>query len=145
RNFEIGKYRQVLVAQIAGERPVERLAIRRWQRWRESGEVKEQVVPIPRGTIYNARYCKRIGVKWRSLAVRSRMRRRTVCAEEQTGDQTRARDSTGEIPAANVESSEWNKIAVTGNVAVTAEQATCALIEVGDNHDVGLVIARAGF
>ena len=30
-------------------------------------------------------------------------------------------------------------------VFVTAEQATGALIEIGDHHDVGLVIARAGF
>src|SRR5213080_1533250 len=145
RNFEIGKYGQVFVAQVAGERAVERLAIRRRKRWRESREVKEQVVPIPRRTIYNAGYRKWIGIKRRRLAVRSRMRRRSVRAEKQTRDQTRARDSTGEIPAANVESSKWNKIAVTGNVAVTAEHATTALIEIRDHHDVGLVIARAGF
>src|SRR5437660_9107612 len=98
RNFEIGKYGQVFVAQVAGERAVERLTVRRRKRWRESRKVKEQVVPIPRRTVYDARYRKWIGIKRRGLAVRSRMRRRAVRAEEQTGDQTRARDSTGKIP-----------------------------------------------
>src|SRR5438552_2927945 len=145
RNFEIGKYGQVFVAQVAGERAVERLAIRRRKRWRESREVKEQVVPIPRRSVYNAGYRKWIGIKWRRRDVRSRMRCRSVRAEKQTRNQTLAMHSAREIPAANVESSKWNKIAVTGNVAVTAEQATRALIEIGDHHDVGFVITRAGF
>src|SRR5437868_4414725 len=112
RNFEIGKYRQVLVAQIAGERAVERLAIRRWQRWRESREVKEQVVPIPGCTVYNAGYRKWIGIKWRRRDVRSTMRFRSVRAETQSANQTFTVHSAREIPAANVESSKWNKIAV---------------------------------
>src|SRR5207253_4151440 len=112
RNFEIGKYCQVFVAQIAGERAVERLPVGRWQRWRESREVKEQVVPIARGTIYNTRYRKWIGIKWRRRDVRSRMRRRSVRAEKQTGNQTFTVHSAREIPAANIESSKWNKIAV---------------------------------
>src|SRR5256714_5077288 len=145
RNFEIGKYGQVFVAQIAGERAVERLPVGRWKRWRESREVKEQVVPIARGTIYNAGYRKWIGIKWRRRDVRSRMRCRSVRAEKQTGNQTLAMHSARFVPTANIESSKWNKIAVTGNVAVTAEQATRALVEIGDHHDVGLVIARAGF
>ena len=49
RHLEIGKYGQVFVAQIAGERTVDHLAICRRQRWRESGEVKGNVVPIARG------------------------------------------------------------------------------------------------
>src|SRR5437588_1065847 len=145
RNFEIGKYRQVLVAQIAGERAVERLPVGRWKRWRESREVKEQVVPIARCTVYNAGYRTRGSIKRRGRDVRSRMRCRSVRAEKQTGNQTFTVHSAREIPAANVESSKWNKIAVTGNVAVTAEQATRALIEIGDHHDVGFVITRAGF
>src|SRR2546421_6637878 len=112
RNFEIGKYRQVLAAQIAGERAVERLAIRRRKRWRESREVKEQVVPIPGCTVYNAGYRTRGSIKRRGRDVRSRMRRRSVRAEKQTGNQTFTVHSAREIPAANVESSKWNKIAV---------------------------------
>ena len=73
------------------------------------------------------------------------MRRRRVRAEKQTRDQTRTVHSARFVPAANIESSKWNKIAVTGNVAVTAEHATTALIEIRDHHDVGLVIARARF
>src|SRR5436309_457955 len=42
--FEIGKHRQVFVAQVARERTVISLAIRRRQRRRESREVKAEVV-----------------------------------------------------------------------------------------------------
>src|SRR4029078_12599079 len=73
------------------------------------------------------------------------MRRRSVRAEKQTGDQTFSLHSALKIPTANVESSKWKKVPVAGNVAVTAEQATGALIEIGDHHDIGLVIAGAGF
>ncbi len=41
-----GEYRQVFVAEIPDERAVEHLAVRRRQRWRESREVKDNVVPI---------------------------------------------------------------------------------------------------
>src|SRR5438094_5692376 len=78
RNFEIGKYGQVFVTQIAGERAVDRLAVGRWKRWRESRQVKEQVVPIPGCTVYNAGYRKWIGIKWGGRDVRSRMRCRSV-------------------------------------------------------------------
>src|SRR5882724_141474 len=145
RNFEIGKYGQIFVAQIAGERAVERLAVRRRQRWRESREVKEQVVPIPRRTVYDAGYRTWIGIKRRGRGVGSRMRRRRVRAEKQTGNQTLALNSARFVSTANVESSKWDEIAVAGNVAIPAEQATRALIEIGDYDDVRLVIARAGF
>src|SRR5439155_9234171 len=145
RNFEIGKYGQVFVAQIAGERAVERLAVRRRQRWRESCEVKEQVVRIPRRTVYDAGYRTWIGIKRSSRGVGSRMRRRSVCAKKQTGNQTATLHSAGFVPAAHVESSKWNKIAVAGNVAVTAEQATRALKEIGDHDYIGFVIASTSF
>src|SRR4051812_14458725 len=73
------------------------------------------------------------------------MGRRSVRTEKQTGNQTSALHSARFVPAANVESSKWNKIAVAGNVFVTAEQATGTLIEIGDHHDVRLVIAGTGF
>ena len=82
------KYRQVLVADIPRKRAVKHLAIRRRQRWRESREVKEQVVPVPRRTVYNAGYRTRGSIKWRSRNVRSRMRRRSPVAEKQSGNQT---------------------------------------------------------
>src|SRR5262245_34914408 len=46
RNFEIGKYCQVFVAQIASERTVHHMAICRRQRRRESREVKGDKVPV---------------------------------------------------------------------------------------------------
>src|SRR5215471_7758157 len=73
------------------------------------------------------------------------MRRWRVRAEEQTRDQTFTLHSAGEIAAAHIESSKASEISVTGNVAVTTEQATRALIEIGDHHNVRLVITGACF
>ena len=73
------------------------------------------------------------------------MRRWRVRAEKQTGDQTFTLHSAWEVRAANIESSKPSEIPVGRNVAVTTEQATRALIEIGNHHDVCLVIARAGF
>ncbi len=73
------------------------------------------------------------------------MRRRSVRAEEQTGNQSETLHLALFVPAANIESSKWNKVPVAGNVAVTTEQATGALIEIGDDNDIGLVISRPGF
>ncbi|KAF5408038.1 MAG: hypothetical protein Udaeo2_18340 [Candidatus Udaeobacter sp.] len=73
------------------------------------------------------------------------MRRWRVRAEEQTRDQTFTLHSTWEVRAANVESSKGSEIPVGRNVAVTTEQATRALVHVGDHHYVRLVIAGAGF
>src|SRR5436190_15208370 len=73
------------------------------------------------------------------------MGRRSVRTEKQTGNQTFALHSARFVSAANIESSKWNKIPVAGNVAVAAEQATGALVEIGDHHDVRLVIAGARF
>ncbi len=123
-DLEIGKYRQVFVAQISGERAVNHLAVRWRQRGRESREVKGNVVPIPRRTVYNAGYSRWIHIKWRGRSVRSRMRRRSVRAEKQTRDQTLALHSAHFVPAANIESSKWNKVPVAGNVAVAAEHAS---------------------
>src|SRR5439155_9460379 len=88
RNFEIGKYCQVFVAQIAGERAVERLPVGRWQRWRESREVKEQVVPIARCTVYNAGYRTWGSIERRGRYDRSLMRFRSYRAENQSGQHT---------------------------------------------------------
>ena len=152
-DLEIGKYGQVFLAQISDERAVDHLTVRRRKVWCESREVKEQVVSIARRTgsgdpvvlVYNAGYRKWIDIKWRGRSVRSRMRRRSVRAEEQPWDQTLVLHGTWFVAAAYVESSKRDKVPVAGNVAITAEQATGALIEIGDHHDIGLVIAGAGF
>src|SRR5260370_42483169 len=101
----MGEYRKVLVAQIAGKRAVERLAIGRRKCWRERREVKETVVPIPGRTVYNAGYRKSTGIKRRGRSVRSRMRRRRVRAEKQNGNKAETLNSAGVVPTGNVESS----------------------------------------
>src|SRR5437764_1328806 len=73
------------------------------------------------------------------------MRRRSIRTEKQTGNQTFALHSARFVAASNVESSKWNKIPIAGNVAITAEKTTGALVKIGDHHDVRLVIARARF
>src|SRR4026209_1295276 len=76
------------------------------------------------------------------------MWRRRVCAEEQTGDQTDTREPANvarEISAAIIKSAKANEIPIGRNIAVTAEKATGALPEIGNDHDIGLVISRAGF
>src|SRR5215467_14461815 len=76
------------------------------------------------------------------------MWRRRVCAEEQTGDQPETHEPskvTGEVPAAIIEPAKASEIPVGRNVTVTAEKATGALPEIGNDHDIGLVIAGAGF
>src|SRR5882724_12504446 len=73
------------------------------------------------------------------------MRRRIAVAEKQSGNQTATLNATREIAAAVIKSAKRNKEAVGRNVAVATEQASSALIEIGDHHDVRLVIASAGF
>src|SRR5438874_10559524 len=76
------------------------------------------------------------------------MRRRCVCAEKQAGNQTATATTaivTREVSAARIKTSKRDKIPVGRNIAVTAENATGALPEIGNDHDIGLVIAGAGF
>src|SRR5881394_3594627 len=73
------------------------------------------------------------------------MRRRSIRTEKQTGNQTFALYSARFVAASNVESSKWNKIPIAGNVAVTAEKTTGALVKISNDNDVRLVIARASF
>ena len=44
--FKVRKYQQVFVTEVARERAIEALTIRRRKRWRESREVKAEKVPI---------------------------------------------------------------------------------------------------
>src|SRR5207249_8531076 len=54
-------------------------------------------------------------------------------------------DAAGEIPAAVIESPKRYLKRVTGDVPVAAEDAAGTLPEIGNHHNVGLVISRAGF
>ena len=51
----------------------------------------------------------------------------------------------GKSPAAIVEPTPGYLKRVTGKVPVAAEEATGALPEIGNDHNVGLVISGAGF
>src|SRR5215475_2071342 len=121
RNFEIGKYGQVFVAQVASERTVHHLAICRRQRWRKSREVKSDEVPVRTsgmrsaykgcGPTVQTKYCG-ADVKRRGRSVRSRMRCRRIPAEKQTGNQPETLHPTGEVTAANIESPKRMEIPI---------------------------------
>src|SRR5438105_13033635 len=73
------------------------------------------------------------------------MRRRSVCAEKQTRDQTGALHAAREISAASVKPAERNKEPVGRDITVTTENTASALPEIGNDHDIGLVVSGAGF
>src|SRR6266436_1429750 len=74
--FEVGKHREVFIAQVARERSVVHLTVSRRQRWRESGEVEGQEFPIWRNpssrvteVVANTKIC-RADIKWGSESIR---------------------------------------------------------------------------
>src|SRR5207253_7967104 len=71
--------------------------------------------------------------------------RRRARAKKQFRDQAEAADAARFIPAARVKSAKAGEIPVGRNVAVAAEDATGALPEIRNDHDVGLVISSTGF
>src|SRR5262249_34207482 len=76
------------------------------------------------------------------------MWRRGVCAEEQTGDQTNTHEPsnvTGEIAAPPIQSAKPSEIPVRRKKAVGTENATGPLPEIGNDHDIGLVVSGASF
>src|SRR4029077_20934409 len=77
RIFEVGKHRQVLIAQVARERTVVHLTVSRRQVWRKGGEVEGEEIPISRNPICqfikvraNTKYC-RADIERRKIRVRS--------------------------------------------------------------------------
>ena len=66
RVLKVRKHHQVFVAQIAGERTVESLPIRRRKVWRKSREVEELIVPIRIRSEHPGP-----DIEWRSRGVRS--------------------------------------------------------------------------
>jgi hypothetical protein len=71
--------------------------------------------------------------------------RETPWAEKHARDQAEASNPAGFIRVARIASSKRNKEGVGRNVAVATEDATGTLPEVGNDDNIGLVIAGAGF
>src|SRR5947208_1679840 len=65
--------------------------------------------------------------------------------DEQARKQTRALNAAREIAAAIIEPTKRYLKPIAGNVSIPAEDTTEPLPEIGNDHDIGLVIARAGF
>src|SRR6266404_9456613 len=69
----------------------------------------------------------------------------TARAEKQTRKQAEGLHAARFIAAAHIVSSKPDKIPVGRNVAVGAEEAAGTLEEIGNDYDIGLVIAGASF
>src|SRR6266481_750717 len=69
----------------------------------------------------------------------------TSWAEEHARKQTNASNATREIAAAIIEPTKRYLKPIAGNIPIPAKDTTEALPEIGNDHDIGLVIARAGF
>src|SRR6266436_721027 len=68
----------------------------------------------------------------------------TSWAEEHARNQTNASNATREIAAAIIEPTKRYLKPIAGNIPIPAEDTTEPLPEIGNDHDIGLVIARAG-
>src|SRR5207249_7167020 len=66
-------------------------------------------------------------------------------AEKEARQQTATLNAAREIPTARIESTKRTKEPVGRNIAVTTEKAIEAFPEIGDDHDIGLVVSGAGF
>src|SRR5436305_6095294 len=76
------------------------------------------------------------------------MWRRSICAEEQAGNQTATHEPSivaRVVSAAVIEPAKANEIPVGRNVTVAAEKTAGALEEIGNDHDISFVISGAGF
>src|SRR6266404_6845984 len=68
-----------------------------------------------------------------------------LIAEKQPGDQTPICHATRKIAAAIIKSAELDEIPVRRNIAVATENATGALPEIRNDHDISFVVSGAGF
>ena len=66
-------------------------------------------------------------------------------AEKEARQQAAALNAAREIPTARIKSAKRRKEPVGRNIAVTTEKAIEAFPEIGDDHDIGLVVSGAGF
>jgi hypothetical protein len=71
--------------------------------------------------------------------------RKTARAEEHSRTQAETIDPTRFIAAAHIVSSKPNEIPVGRNIAVATEKSIEAFPEIGNYHDIGLVISGARF
>src|SRR5882724_7621552 len=68
-----------------------------------------------------------------------------LIAEKQPRYQTGTCHAAREIAAARIKSAELHEIPVRRNIAVATENATGALPEIGNDHDISFVVSGAGF
>src|SRR6266536_276259 len=137
----------IFVANIAGDRAVKALAIRRWNRRCQRCEVVGDVIAV-RVTKLN---CRAVDVIWRGLLVRSRVWGWGIGAEKQAWYQPKgtAREwiSTanrpGKIRAATITSSEGKRVCVTGEGTVLRIDGG-AIVGIGNDQYIGLLIPGAG-
>ena len=76
------------------------------------------------------------------------MWRRGLVAEKQTGDLTNTSEPSNvarEVSAAVIKSAKFGEIPVGSKIAVTTENATGALPEIGNDHNISFIISGAGF
>src|SRR5882724_8509636 len=71
------------------------------------------------------------------------MWRRRVRTEKQSRDQTQISDAAGKIPTAKIKSTPIKRLRISGDVAVATEDGS-PIVGIGNDHDIGLVISRAG-
>src|SRR6266853_6674680 len=71
--------------------------------------------------------------------------RKTSGAEKHSREQAELSNAARFLKAAVVESPKTCLKGVTGNVPVTAKEAAGTLPEIGNDHNIGLVISGAGF
>src|SRR5260370_14557605 len=69
----------------------------------------------------------------------------TARAEKHAGTQPAELNAAREIGAAEIESAPRYVKPVRRQVPVTTEEAAGALPEIGNHHDLGFIISRAGF
>src|SRR5438046_7928381 len=66
-----------------------------------------------------------------------------VRTEKQSRDQAQISDAAGKIPTAKIKSTPIEHLRVTGNFAVATEDGS-PIVGIGNDHDIGFVISRAG-
>src|SRR5262249_34636662 len=94
-------------------------------------------------------------IKWRSRRIWCRVRQRRVHAglrgtagavkHPRNQAEIKSANRAGEETVARIASAPWNLKGVTGQIPISAEEATCPLPKISDHHNLGLIISRAGF
>src|SRR5262245_11370166 len=91
----------------------------------------------------NTKTC-RADIKRRMDSVRRRVWRGCERTEKYARDQAAASQAAGEISAARIKAPKRAEISIGRNIAVATENATEALPEIGNNHDISFVVSGAG-